>query len=132
MSSFVYSVFYMPTCNFVKFGLFQDAHERNDTVIQFRSPTVNNFKYQPLTTWIRLDNWEKELKPFEYHPDPTFNNVTKKVITEASIIIVTVSTGCSGLFKNALDISYSPVAAYIIKKVSLHLEMIQIAANLIF
>lgn len=32
------------------------------------------------------------MKPFDYHPDPTFNELTKKVITETSIIIVTVST----------------------------------------
>lgn len=44
----------------------------------------------------------KELKPFEYHPDPIFNDLMKKVITEASIIIVTVSTGCSGLLGAAV------------------------------
>lgn len=69
----------------------QSAHKKNDTVIQFRSPTVNVSLNQHLRTSIHLDNWVKELKPFDYHPDPIFNNLTKKVITEASIIIVTVS-----------------------------------------
>ncbi|XP_075945531.1 plexin-B2b [Anarhichas minor] len=68
---------------------FEKAHEKNDTVIQFRSPTVNSSLNQPFKTYIQLDNLEKVLKPFDYHPDPSFNELTKKVITEASIIIVT-------------------------------------------
>uniref|UniRef100_A0A8C9YPW1 Plexin b2b n=1 Tax=Sander lucioperca TaxID=283035 RepID=A0A8C9YPW1_SANLU len=64
-------------------------HEKNDTVIQFWSPTVNSSLNQPFKTYIQLDNWEKELKPFDYQPNPIFNKLTKKVITEASIIIVT-------------------------------------------
>uniref|UniRef100_A0A8C3G8I6 Plexin b2b n=1 Tax=Cyclopterus lumpus TaxID=8103 RepID=A0A8C3G8I6_CYCLU len=68
---------------------FENAHEKNDTVIQFRSPTVNSSLVQPFKTFIQLDNWKKDLKPFEYYPDPSFNELTKKVITEASIIIVT-------------------------------------------
>lgn len=67
----------------------EKAHEKNDTVIQFHSPPVNISLKQPFKTYIQLDNWVKELKPFDYHPDPTFNELTKKVITEASIIIVT-------------------------------------------
>uniref|UniRef100_A0A4W6D2M4 Plexin b2b n=2 Tax=Lates calcarifer TaxID=8187 RepID=A0A4W6D2M4_LATCA len=68
---------------------FEKAREKNDTVIQFQSPTVNNSLNQHFRTFIHLDNWKKELKPFDYHPDPIFNELTKKVITEASIIIVT-------------------------------------------
>ncbi|XP_068168450.1 plexin-B2b [Antennarius striatus] len=68
---------------------FEEAHEKNDTVIQFRSPTVTGPPNQHLKTFIRLDNWEKELKPFDYHPDPIFNTLFNKVITEAGIIIVT-------------------------------------------
>ncbi|CAB1416660.1 unnamed protein product, partial [Pleuronectes platessa] len=67
----------------------ENAREKNDTVIQFLSPTVNASLNQPFKTSIKLDNWERELKPFDYHPDPSFNELTKKVITEASIIIVT-------------------------------------------
>ncbi|CAJ1056257.1 plexin-B2b [Xyrichtys novacula] len=67
----------------------EEAHEKNDTVIKFRSPTVNGSLSQPYKTYIQLDNFVKELKPFDYHPDPTFNELTKKVITEASLIIVT-------------------------------------------
>ncbi|KAM8750520.1 plexin-B2b [Acanthopagrus schlegelii] len=65
------------------------AHEKNDTVIQFRSPTVNSSLNKPFRTYIQLDKWEKELKPFDYHPDPVFDELLNKVITEASIIIVT-------------------------------------------
>ncbi|XP_056271825.1 plexin-B2b isoform X2 [Pseudoliparis swirei] len=68
---------------------FENAHEKNDTVIQFRSPAVNNSLNQPFKTFIQLDNWKKDLKPFEYYPNPTFKNLTKKVITEGGIIIVT-------------------------------------------
>ncbi|XP_019934621.2 plexin-B2b [Paralichthys olivaceus] len=68
---------------------FENAREKNDTVIQFQSPTVNASLNQHFKTSIKLDNLVKELKPFDYHPDPSFNELTKKVITEASIIIVT-------------------------------------------
>uniref|UniRef100_A0A3B4YIV1 Plexin b2b n=1 Tax=Seriola lalandi dorsalis TaxID=1841481 RepID=A0A3B4YIV1_SERLL len=61
----------------------------NDTVIQFQSPTINSSLSQHFRTFIQLDNCKKELKPFDYHPDPIFNKLTKNVITEASIIIVT-------------------------------------------
>ncbi|CAL8359228.1 unnamed protein product [Lota lota] len=68
----------------------QRSHSKNDTVIEFLSPTVNrSFEGQLLKAYIQLDNLEKELKPFDYHPDPTFNDLPKKVITETSIIIVT-------------------------------------------
>lgn len=60
-------------------------------MIQFRSPTVNSSLNQHVRTYIHLDNWVKELKPFDYYSDPIFNDLVKKVITEASIIIVTVS-----------------------------------------
>ncbi|KAM9754115.1 plexin-B2b [Menidia menidia] len=72
----------------------EEAHEKNDTFIQFRSPTIHGLLNQHFKTYIHLDNWVKELKPFDYYPNPIFNNVTKKVITEASIIIVT-GTGFS-------------------------------------
>ncbi|XP_012719594.2 plexin-B2b [Fundulus heteroclitus] len=67
----------------------EHARERNDTVIQFQSPSINRSESQRVTTYIQLDNWMKELKPFDYHADPTFNELPKKVITETSIIIVT-------------------------------------------
>ncbi|XP_071390824.1 plexin-B2b [Centroberyx affinis] len=68
----------------------QKAHSKNDTVIQFLSPTVNrSYESQLFRTYIQLDNWVKELKPFDYHPDPFFNELSKKFITETSIIIVT-------------------------------------------
>ncbi|XP_029009436.1 plexin-B2b [Betta splendens] len=68
---------------------FENAEERNDTFIQFKSPTLRSSLNQPLKTYIQLDNWERELKPFVYHPDPVFYELTKKVITETSIISVT-------------------------------------------
>ncbi|XP_017290255.1 plexin-B2b isoform X2 [Kryptolebias marmoratus] len=64
-------------------------HEKNDTIIQFKSPTINSSLGQHYKTFILLDNWKKELQPFVYHSDPSFNILTKKVITETSIIIVT-------------------------------------------
>lgn len=69
----------------------QVAHEKNDTVIQFRSPPVNDSLSRVARTYIKLDNWEKDLRNFDYHPDPVFYELPKKVFTEASIIIVTVS-----------------------------------------
>ncbi|TMS05053.1 Plexin-B2 [Larimichthys crocea] len=68
---------------------YEDYHEKNDTVIQFRSPTVNESLNQHFRTYIHLDNWVKELKPFDYHQNPVFDKLTKNVINEASIIIVT-------------------------------------------
>lgn len=67
-------------------------------MIQFRSPTVNSSLNQHIRTYIQLDNWVKELKPFDYYSDPIFYDLVKKVITEASIIIVTVSLGSFSLF----------------------------------
>lgn len=69
----------------------QYAHGKNDTAIEFQSPTLNDSLNQHVRTSIHLDNWTKELKPFTYYPDPVFDNLTKNVINEASIIIVTVS-----------------------------------------
>ncbi|XP_075894183.1 plexin-B2b isoform X2 [Nelusetta ayraudi] len=65
------------------------AHGKNDTAIEFQSPTVNDSLNQHVRTSIHLDNWSKELKPFAYYPDPVFDNLTKDVFNEASIIIVT-------------------------------------------
>uniref|UniRef100_A0A668TE95 Sema domain-containing protein n=1 Tax=Oreochromis aureus TaxID=47969 RepID=A0A668TE95_OREAU len=67
----------------------EPAYEKNDTVIQFQSPKVNSSLNQHLKTVIKLDNWEKELKPFHYHPDPSFNILQNKIITANSLIIVT-------------------------------------------
>uniref|UniRef100_A0A674AJ81 Plexin b2b n=1 Tax=Salmo trutta TaxID=8032 RepID=A0A674AJ81_SALTR len=68
----------------------QEALNKNDTVLQFLSPAVNrSYETQVFRTFIQLDNWVRELKPFDYHPDPAFDSLTKKIITETSIIIVT-------------------------------------------
>ncbi|XP_078138497.1 plexin-B2-like [Centroberyx gerrardi] len=68
----------------------QEAHSKNDTVIQFLTPTVNrSYESQLFRTYIQLDNWPKDLKNFVYHPNPFFNELRKKFITETSIIIVT-------------------------------------------
>lgn len=69
----------------------QYAHGKNDSAIEFQSPTLNDSLNQHVRTFILLDNYHKELKPFTYYPDPVFDNLTKNVINEASIIIVTVS-----------------------------------------
>ncbi|XP_069580096.1 plexin-B2-like [Brachyistius frenatus] len=68
----------------------QQALSKNDTVLQFHSPPVNCCSdVQSLRTVLQLDNVREELKYFDYHPDPTFNQLVKNVITETSVIIVT-------------------------------------------
>lgn len=68
------------------------AHSKNDTAIEFQSPTLSGDSLvHPVRTSIHLDNWAKELKPFAYHADPIFYNITKNIINEGSIIIVPVS-----------------------------------------
>ncbi|XP_034019127.1 plexin-B2-like [Thalassophryne amazonica] len=68
----------------------QGTVSKNDTVLEFFSPAVNCCSDpQSLRTVVHLDNMEEELTGFAYHPDPTFNELTKNVITETSIIIVT-------------------------------------------
>ncbi|CAB1331500.1 unnamed protein product, partial [Coregonus sp. 'balchen'] len=68
----------------------QEALSKNNTVIQFLTPAVNrSSETQVFSTFIQLDNWWRELKPFDYHPDPAFDPLTKKIITETSIIVVT-------------------------------------------
>ncbi|XP_029105345.1 plexin-B2-like [Scleropages formosus] len=62
----------------------------NDTVMQFSSPTVNvTDGIASLRTYIVMDNIELELKPFDYHPDPTFEENQKRIVSENSIISVT-------------------------------------------
>ncbi|XP_035282714.1 plexin-B2-like isoform X1 [Anguilla anguilla] len=68
----------------------QECWGKNDTVLQFLSPTINEtYENQSFRTFVFLDNARSELKPFDYHPDPVFNKLTKNVITETSIISVT-------------------------------------------
>ncbi|XP_047192266.1 plexin-B2 [Scophthalmus maximus] len=68
----------------------QETLSKNDTVLQFLSPPVNSsLDPQSLRTILQLDNVREELKNFDYHPDPSFNDLAKNVITETSIIIVT-------------------------------------------
>ena len=63
-------------------------------MLQFYSPSVNgSLDAQSLRTTLLLDNSQEDLANFEYHPDPSFNELAKNVITETSIIIVTVRTG---------------------------------------
>lgn len=68
----------------------EESTFKNDTVIVFMSPAVSD-TYDSFATSIYLDNYRKTLAPFEYHPDPHFNNLSKTIITENSMIIVTVS-----------------------------------------
>ncbi|KAI3366565.1 hypothetical protein L3Q82_000488 [Scortum barcoo] len=68
----------------------QEALSKNDTILQFYSPSVNCCSdSQSPRTVLHLDNVIEELKSFDYHPNPTFNKLAKNVITETSIIIVT-------------------------------------------
>lgn len=71
----------------------QEGVKENDTLLRFDSPTVNcSCSLQALRTFLHLDNVVEELRSFTYHPDPTFDQLQKNVITETSIIIVTVIT----------------------------------------
>uniref|UniRef100_A0A673XLY6 Plexin b2a n=1 Tax=Salmo trutta TaxID=8032 RepID=A0A673XLY6_SALTR len=68
----------------------QYAVHKNDTVLLFDSPAVNrSSETQSFRTILQLDKVVEELKTFAYHPDPFFNELTKNIITETSIIIVT-------------------------------------------
>ncbi|KAM7378479.1 hypothetical protein PAMA_013403 [Pampus argenteus] len=67
----------------------EEAESKNDTALQFQSPAVNCSDCRSLRTVLHLDNMKEELKGFDYHPDPTFNELKKNMITETSIIIVT-------------------------------------------
>ncbi|XP_039891728.1 plexin-B2a [Simochromis diagramma] len=70
----------------------QEALSKNDTVLQFYSPIVNSSYEtlsQSLRIYLQLDNVIEELKSFNYHPNPTFNELARNVITETGIIIVT-------------------------------------------
>lgn len=69
----------------------QEAFSKNDTTLYFLSPPVNCcHDIQSLRTVLHLDNVMEDLKGFDYHPNPSFNQLAKNVITETSIIIVTV------------------------------------------
>lgn len=71
---------------------YEEVLSKNDTVLMFRSPAVNQtHDIQSLRTIIQLDNVEEELKGFQYHQDPLFDNLTKNIISETSIISVSVS-----------------------------------------
>ncbi|KAJ7997876.1 hypothetical protein DPEC_G00216720, partial [Dallia pectoralis] len=69
----------------------QKATSKNDTVLQFLSPAVNgSYPTKAFRTFVQLDNFERELSSFDYHPDPFFNLLAKPiVITKTSIISVT-------------------------------------------
>ncbi|XP_054655754.1 plexin-B2-like isoform X2 [Dunckerocampus dactyliophorus] len=67
----------------------QEALSKNDTVLQFYSPTVNWSDSRSLRTFLHLDNVIEELRAFAYHPDPTFKPLSKNMLTETSVIIVT-------------------------------------------
>ncbi|XP_035377013.1 plexin-B2a [Electrophorus electricus] len=65
----------------------QEAISKNDTALEFLSPAVNKM-FSSFRTVLQLDNFQKNLTTFEYHPDPTFFNLTNKAITAGSIIII--------------------------------------------
>ncbi|XP_076153290.1 plexin-B2-like [Alosa pseudoharengus] len=62
---------------------------KNDTALLFRSPKVTQtHDLQSLRTIVQLDNQKEDLSGFHYHPDPVFENLTKNIISETSIISV--------------------------------------------
>uniref|UniRef100_A0A4W4E4I0 Sema domain-containing protein n=1 Tax=Electrophorus electricus TaxID=8005 RepID=A0A4W4E4I0_ELEEL len=74
---------YFPRASF----FVQEAISKNDTALEFLSPAVNKM-FSSFRTVLQLDNFQKNLTTFEYHPDPTFFNLTNKAITAGSIIII--------------------------------------------
>ncbi|XP_077565510.1 plexin-B2-like isoform X2 [Stigmatopora nigra] len=67
----------------------QDALSKNDSVLEFLSPAVNWSDGRPLLAVVQLDQVKLELEAFAYHPDPSFDKLSKMVVTETSVIIVT-------------------------------------------
>uniref|UniRef100_A0A8C2BD02 Plexin b2b n=1 Tax=Cyprinus carpio TaxID=7962 RepID=A0A8C2BD02_CYPCA len=53
----------------------EGSKHKNDTVIMFLSPAVNESQF--FRTYVQLDDLQTELTPFEYHPDPTFDRLNK-------------------------------------------------------
>uniref|UniRef100_A0AAZ3R529 Sema domain-containing protein n=1 Tax=Oncorhynchus tshawytscha TaxID=74940 RepID=A0AAZ3R529_ONCTS len=85
LSLSLYSNFLCPLLQFIQYAV-----HKNDTVLLFDSPVVNrSSETQSFRAFLQLDNVIEELNSFEYHPDPFFNELTKNIITETSIIIVT-------------------------------------------
>ncbi|KAK7149721.1 hypothetical protein R3I94_009126 [Phoxinus phoxinus] len=67
----------------------QEVSSRNESVLEFLSPVVNKtYLNLSLRTIIQLDNLVENLTHFVYHPDPVFITLTRKAITENSIINV--------------------------------------------
>ncbi|XP_063053202.1 plexin-B2b [Engraulis encrasicolus] len=68
----------------------QPAESKNDTTLVFLSPRVTKtHDTQSFCTFLHLDNVVEELKPFDYYPDPTFENFSNKLIAANSTIKVT-------------------------------------------
>ncbi|KAG5830479.1 hypothetical protein ANANG_G00311060 [Anguilla anguilla] len=65
----------------------EEALSKNNTALYFHSPAVDSAKC--LRAYVALDNVQAPLEPFSYHPNPHFDDITKRVITENSIISVT-------------------------------------------
>ncbi|XP_064175637.1 plexin-B2-like isoform X2 [Anguilla rostrata] len=65
----------------------EEALRKNNTALYFHSPAVDSAKC--LRAYVALDNVQAPLESFSYHPNPHFDDITKRVITENSIISVT-------------------------------------------
>ncbi|KAM9467496.1 plexin-B2a isoform 1-T2 [Clarias gariepinus] len=67
----------------------QEVFSKNDTVLEFFSPAVNSsIEDMSFRTVLELDNIQVNLTDFEYHSNPTFEELTDKPISAGSIIIV--------------------------------------------
>ncbi|KAA8580094.1 hypothetical protein FQN60_005938 [Etheostoma spectabile] len=67
----------------------EEALSKNDTILQFYSPAVNCcVDGQSPRTLVQLDDVQEDLKGFDYHPDPSFNDLAKNVITDETSIII--------------------------------------------
>uniref|UniRef100_A0AAY4E6R0 Sema domain-containing protein n=1 Tax=Denticeps clupeoides TaxID=299321 RepID=A0AAY4E6R0_9TELE len=74
---------------FFSFSVFFSQFEgetrgKNDTQLEFLSPEVHIEHDSPAyRTFLHLDNMVVELKPFHYHPNPTFSSLRKSGFSKA-------------------------------------------------
>uniref|UniRef100_A0A665UTN9 Plexin-B2-like n=1 Tax=Echeneis naucrates TaxID=173247 RepID=A0A665UTN9_ECHNA len=74
----------------------QESLSKNDTVLQFYSPSLNATQdTQSLRTVLQLDNIEEDLKDFDYHPNPSFNELAKNRGDVHSVLFIRQGRGFS-------------------------------------
>ncbi|KAK3518385.1 hypothetical protein QTP86_018492, partial [Hemibagrus guttatus] len=67
----------------------QEYDNKNETTLEFLSPTVNNtLEDLSFRTILELDNIQVNLTEFQYHSNPTFTEMKDKAISAGGIVIV--------------------------------------------